>query len=204
MKFLNFTLNFESVRRVQKGGRTWLIAPMTTIVPGVLNGSKGALLYPVPEIKRSIPHWDHIPITVYHPMAANGHHVSSRSPGILQAQGIGYLANTRWRGKLVHEGWFDEDKLKVSLSDPLASAKRRVLNALENGQQMELSTGLYTENVPQEGVHNGRGYRFIAKDYVPDHLAILPDQVGACSLNDGCGLNVNRARPKEGGCGDGG
>ncbi len=191
MQYVHLTLNAGQARRVQKGGRTWLVAPLTTIVPGVLNGSKGSLLYPIPEIKQSMSQWDRIPITVYHPMAANGQHVSASSPGILRQQGIGYLQNTQWKGKLVHEGWFDEEKLRSVSGDPLASAKRNVLNALQTGQQMELSTGLYTNNVPEEGVHNGKGYKFIAKDYVPDHLAILPDQVGACSLNDGCGLNVN-------------
>lgn len=205
MQFVHYILNAESARRVIRNGKEWLVAPMTTIVPGVLNGSKGALLYRPEQIKQSIPKWDKVPITIYHPMASNGQHVSASAHGILNRQGVGFLANTRWKGKLVHEGWFDIQRLKQVHQESGGSIPgERVLNALENGFQMELSTGLYTENVPEEGVWNGRGYRYDARNYVPDHLAILPDQVGACSLNDGCGLNVNRASPKEDGCGDGG
>jgi hypothetical protein len=31
----------------------------------------------------------------------------------------------------------------------------------------------------------------VARNYRPDHLAVLPDQRGACSLTDGCGVMVN-------------
>lgn len=190
------TVNGRPARRVVRNGRAWLVAPITGIVSGVLPGSQGPLYYPVNECKSSTRSWDGIPITRYHPMAANGQHVSARSPGILSKQGIGVLRNSRWRGKLIHEGWFDEQKTRA--------VDVRVYNALITGTPMEISTGLFTYNEPTPGTHNGRGYRFVARHYRPDHLAVLPDQIGACSVNDGCGLNVNRAGPKEGGCGDGG
>ena len=53
---------------------------------------------------------------------------------------------------------------------------------------MEVSTGLFTENVQANGVFGGKAYHAIATNYRPDHLAILPDQIGACSIEDGAGL----------------
>ena len=42
------TVNFAGqVKRVTRNGREWLVAPMSLINPGVLNGSKGALFYPL-------------------------------------------------------------------------------------------------------------------------------------------------------------
>lgn len=203
LEVIQFTLN-QGARHVTQGGRKWLVAPMTTIVPGVLSGSKGPLLYRSSDTKAALTSWNNIPITVYHPLAANGQHVSASSYGVLERQGIGHLRNTRYERKLKHEGWFDVSRLTPHPGDPLAQQKLSILNALQSGQPMELSTGLYTDNIPEEGTHNGRQYTHVAKNHIPDHLAILPDQTGACSVSDGCGLNVNRAGPKEDGCGDGG
>src|SRR5579864_7226099 len=92
------------VRHVTENGRQYIVAPLTTIVPGVLNGSKGSLFYPPDAIRESVQKWDAVPITVYHPQMPDGSHVSASHPGILDRQGIGFLRNSRWKGKLVHEG----------------------------------------------------------------------------------------------------
>ncbi len=88
-----------------------------------------------------------------------------------------------FNGKLRATGWFDAELTRTQ--------NQAIYDALDRGQPMEISTGLYTTNLPQEGSHNGRWYGHVAVNYRPDHLAILPDQVGACSVRDGCGLNVN-------------
>lgn len=172
----------SNVRRATRNGRQYLVAPLTTIVPGILHGSKGALFYPAEEVRRSAKDWDDIPLVVYHP-TRNGLPASASDPGVLRRQGIGFLHASAFRDKLVHEGWFDIEATRRV--DP------RVLAALERGEPIELSTGLYTDNEPSPGTHNGKPYDFIARNLIPDHLAILPDQVGACSLNDGCGVLVN-------------
>lgn len=175
-------------RKATFHGRDYLVAPMTLIVPGVLNGSQGPLYYPLEEVRKDAHAWNHIPIVVYHPMR-NGKPVSARRPEILEQSGIGHLFNTHANGKLTAEGWFDVERTRAV--DP------RVLTALEAGSQMELSTGLTLEQepAPQGAVFNSPGgprpYVAIARNYRPDHLAILPDQKGACSVLDGCGVLVN-------------
>jgi hypothetical protein len=178
-----------SIRRVQQGGREWIVAPATSIVPGVLNGSQGALFYPADEVENTHKLWDGIPITLFHPIAPTGGHVSAHSPGILKTQGIGVLQNSAFKGKLTHEMWFDVARTREA-------DKRHgtdVLNRLERGEPIELSTGLYTENEPAKpgANHNGRGYEYVARKHKPDHLAVLPNAKGACSLDDGCGVLVN-------------
>ena len=44
------------------------------------------------------------------------------------------------------------------------------------------------------GDWNGKAYVGIARNYRPDHLAILPDMKGACSIADGAGLCRNHER----------
>jgi hypothetical protein len=182
---LTFNVATGKVRVVKQGGRTFFVAPMTTIVPGVLPGSKGPLYYPPEEVANSVKAWDGMPIVVYHPTGSNGQHLSARDPNVLSSQGVGFLRNSRFDGKLRHEGWFDAERTK--------QVDVRVYDALKNGRPLELSTGLYTENylAPEYSQYQGRSYTHVAKNYVPDHLAVLPDQVGACSIADGCGVLVN-------------
>lgn len=181
------------IRRVIRGDREYLVAPMILIVPGVLNGSKGPLLYPPEECAKDPTSWNGIPIVVNHPVR-NGVPISARHPDILDKQWIGFVFNTLMDSKLSSEGWFDVQATK--------RVDARVLNTLEEGRPLELSTGLFTDNepAPNGAVFNTpsgpRPYTFIAKNYKPDHLAVLPDNVGACSINDGCGVLVNMTHPQ--------
>jgi hypothetical protein len=179
--------NAGRARREVRNGREYLVAPLTLIVPGVLNGSKGPLLYPPDEIRKDYSAWNGMPLVVYHPLV-NGQHVSARHPQVWETQEVGRVFNAviDQYGKLKAEGWFDvEHTMRVD---------DRVVAALNAGIPIELSTGLYTDNepAPRGANWNGRPYSHIARNYRPDHLAILPDQVGACSVNDGCGVLVNR------------
>ncbi len=187
METLTLNLVGRAKSRVFEG-RNYLVAPLTLIVPGVLNGSRGPLFYPAAEIAKSRAAWDHIPLVVYHPSNDQGQGISAKSTGVLEKSGVGFLQNISidFAGKLRAEGWFDVDKT--------SAVDRRVLNSLQENQPMELSTGLGTDNedAPEGSVFNGVSYSAIARNYVPDHLAILPDQVGACSIQDGCGLLVNQ------------
>lgn len=178
------TANFAGgTRREMLHGRPHIVAPLSLINPGVLNGSRGPLLYPEDELKRNPDAWNHVPIVVYHPTSADGGAISARDPGVLDKQGIGVVLKATYNGKLIAEGWFDIERTR--------SVDSRVLAALEASNPIELSTGLFTENTPAEGEYNGKAYSFIARNYRPDHLAILPDKPGACSIADGCGVLVN-------------
>ncbi len=172
------------VRRAIRDGREYLVAPLSLIVPGVLNGSKGALYYPPEEVADDPQKWDGMPLTLRHPFDELGRPVSARHPGVAARQYIGFIKNASANGKLRADGWFDIERLQALDS--------RILNSLLKGQPLELSTGLYTDNEPASGTdHKGRPYEYIARNYRPDHVAVLPDEVGACSIKDGCGVLVN-------------
>ncbi len=176
------------VRRVLQNGKEYLVAPLSLIVPGVLNGSKGALYYPSSEIQDNPAKWNGVPLTLYHPFDTMGNPVSASHPGVAERQYIGVVKNASANGKLRADGIFDVARLQ--------KLAPQVLNALERGQPIELSTGLYTQNEPANGVdHKGRHYDYIARRYQADHVAVLPDQQGACSIKDGCGVLVNKEAP---------
>lgn len=176
-------------RRETHNGRDYIVAPLSLIVPGVLNGSKGPLFYPEEEVSRNPSIWDWVPITVYHPIR-NGQPISGRDPSVWEEQGIGHVRNPSYDQKLRGEGWFDVER--TTAYDNKLPEQHRILPRLQLGQPIELSTGLYTRNEEvQNGSYRGRGYTHVARDYYPDHLAILPDMPGACSNKDGCGVLVN-------------
>jgi hypothetical protein len=184
-------VNFRAAgkaRRTTFNGRDYLVAPMTLIVPGVVPGSEGPLLYPLEELARNYQAWNYMPIVVNHPLR-NGRHVSAREPAILEQSGVGFVFNASLDGRLRGEGWFDVERTR--------RVDARVLDRLERGEPLELSTGLYVdeEAAPLGAVWNTPGgprpYRAVARNYRPDHLAVLPDQRGACAVDDGCGVLVN-------------
>jgi len=181
------------VRRETLDEREYLVAPLSMIVPGVLNGSKGPLYYPLDEISRNADAWNAIPIVLNHPTDDNGNPCSARSPKVLEKFGMGHVFNVEVNDRLVAEGWFDIKRTKrISPS---------TYNKLLKGEVEELSTGLFTDNIPvknrDEAFFNGKSYTHIARNYRPDHLAILPNTRGACSVNDGCGVNVNEASEED-------
>lgn len=188
MEYLVANLSGKVLRKKFQG-RDYYVVPLSMIVPGVLNGSKGPLLYPLDEISKNPADWNGMPIVApIHPVV-NGTPVSARQPEVIEKFGIGTVFNATVAGKLVAEGWIDIDRAR--LIEP------RVVNLLEAGQSIELSTGLEapSDNVP--GVHNNTNYAGTARNYKPDHLAVLLDAKGACSLTDGCGVLVNSAEQTE-------
>ena len=177
---LQFNLSHQQTRRETLHNKQYIVAPMAMITEGVHNGSGGPLLYREAECKKAAPSWNMKPIVVYHP-TINGAGISACDPDVLERQQIGHLMNCRWSGgKLRADAWIEEGRASV--------IDNRVVEALEDGEMMEVSTGLFTTNVGDPGEWNGEAYNAEAIDQQPDHMAILPDQVGACSIVDGAGL----------------
>ena len=183
----NLVANLDGgIRQDTMEGREYTVAPMVMAVEGVLNGSGGALFYPGEELAKMPVMWNHKPVVVYHPKI-NGLGVSACDPDICTAHKVGIIMNTKYEdGKLKAEAWLEQTR--IAAVDP------RIGEALENNTMMELSTGLFTDNVQESGNFEGSDYVAIAKNYRPDHLALLPDQKGACSIEDGAGfIRMNEA-----------
>jgi hypothetical protein len=190
----NFTVNVSGpVRREKMEGRDHVVVPMVMMVEGVLNGSAGPLLYPADEMAKTPAVWNYKPVVVYHP-TMNGRGISACEPTVIDTQKIGVIMNTKFipgkgdqPAKLKAEAWIESDKAR--------RVDNRVVDAIESNTMMELSTGLFTDNEVTSGDFNGAPYTHIARNYRPDHLAVLPDQIGACSMEDGAGfLRLNSSQ----------
>ncbi len=174
------TVNLSGpIRHDTMEGRQYLVAPMVMMTAGVHKGSSGSIYYPKSELEKTPEAWNMKPVVVYHP-TANGKSISACSPDILSTRKVGLVMNAHFDGKLRAEAWLEEDRI--------AKVDNRIAEALEKNELMELSTGLYTDNESKEGEFEGKSYSQIARNHRPDHLALLPDKKGACSIGDGAGL----------------
>lgn len=166
--------------------REYLVAPAVLIVEGVLNGAY------IPEAALVAQHWDGVPIVVGHPMDADGIPISARSPEVIEQYGIGHVYRAQLglgqRGaqtvrSLQSELWIDMDRAEALGGDAL-----QAMEMIENGLPLEVSTGFYSEAVPQPGLFQQTPYIETLANLRPDHLAVLPKTLGACSWADGCGV----------------
>jgi hypothetical protein len=185
-------LNFrESAARVERWqGREWTVVPMTMLVEGVHSGSDGPLLYRKQELSRNVRAWEMKPITVGHPVDAFGTPAWARDLSPTDRRQVGVVRNVVFSGKLRAEAWIDRER--ADAEDP------RIGQAIDDGQMVEISTGLGVHQGAGQGSFQGQEYDAIATNHEPDHLAILLDNEGACSIRDGCGLlqlNQRRSKP---------
>ena len=170
---------------IQHEGVTHLKVPVVMMVEGVHNGSHGPLLYTAEELSKFPEAWDGRPVVIDHP-EVEGVYISANSPQMIEQRKIGNVYNTHMDGsRLMAELWINEEKIRQ-----MSSA---VLAALQAGQTLEVSLGMFTEEEQVSGTWRGETYDAIARNNRPDHLALLPGGVGACSIADGCGTCVNSA-----------
>lgn len=174
--------NFSSARakHVELDGVKYLSVPMVMILEGVHNGSNGPIFYSKEELKKIPKMWNMKPVVVHHPKTGD----TATTPEIIQNQGVGMVMNARWQdNKLKAEAWINKQKAD--------KVDKRIINAITNGNPMEVSTGMFADFTPQAGKWNNEAYIGTAKQIRADHLAILPEGKGACSVADGAGLLMN-------------
>ena len=169
--------------------RRYLVSPVVLIIEGVHNG----LFYSAEELEDFAWTWNGVPVTVGHP-EVEGQSVSANSPEVFSNVGVGRIYRARYdadkRG-VVGEIWVDVEL--ASIVDP------KVVSDLESRLPLEVSTGLYRILDETPGTWNGEPFTSAVSSIRPDHLALLPRSVGACSLADGCGVrNIENNEEKEG------
>ena len=175
-----------SIRDEVHQGRDYIVVPVVMLVEGVHNSiNGGSVLHLLEEFSKLPEAWNGIPVTVNHPQNNQGAYVSANSPQIIDDDTIGIIYNTNIEdGKLKAEAWIDKEKSENLYPE--------LLNTLLSGKPLEVSTGSFTEQEEVIGSKLGENYEAIARGYVPNHLALLPNDEGACNWSDGCGIRANK------------
>ena len=174
---------FDTYREVEEGGETWLVVNGVPLVEGVLNGR----YVPADEFGAFAKDWNGIPVVLRHPKKNGRSGGAARVPApVLDVPIVGYFYNADVDGKrLVGEFWLKKDEL-LKHQDGEA-----VYNRIVKNRPVEVSTAYYSAEEFAKGEVDGKPYLTIDHDIHPDHIALLPDEIGACSIDAGCGLNRN-------------
>lgn len=173
----------EGFRREMYDGRIHTVFPAILIVEGVLNGA----LVAAAEFGSYVQSWNGRAIPILHPEELGEPISVANSPEVLE-RSVGTIFNARLDGdRLKAELWIDEQKM-----DRLGFAD--LLSAMREGEILEISTGYFSDDLVEVGVFNGKDYTVRHVNIRPDHVALLPGQIGACSILDGCGApRINTA-----------
>jgi hypothetical protein len=165
------------VREEEYDGRSMIVAPVIMATECVMNG----LLYPANELSKFPQSWNGRPVVINHPMK-KGKPVSANSRKVLDEYKTGLLFNTKWSKKhgLMAEAWIEKDVCETK--------NETLLTNIEEENPVEVSTGMFVEVLEQEGTFGNKFYSGVATNIRPDHLALLPDDKGACSWEDGAGI----------------
>jgi hypothetical protein len=176
-----------TIREERHQGRTFIVVPVVMMVEGVHNGSAGPIFHSIEELGKIPGSWNGIPITIDHPQIEDTY-VSANIPILIDTRTVGRVYNTYVEDdKLKAEAWIDVEQITQISPETLVQ--------IREGQILEVSVGVFTDDEEVENENwNGESYNAIARNHRPDHLALLPGGVGACSVDDGCGIRNNNKR----------
>lgn len=181
---LRAAVNAADIRTEMYNGREHLVLPSYTLPDNVvMNGG----LYPADEIEKSYASLENTPAPMGHPQV-NGEYVSAYHPAAINGYYAGaFNRNVRREGHRVYlEKWVDVEFAKTNAQG------QALLSAIESKQPIHTSTGVLLE---PEAVTNAAqvGYSWIARNMRFDHDAILINETGAATPEQGVGLFVNVA-----------
>jgi len=151
--------------------------PVTMIREGVLTGNHGPVFWPAIVLHKNAIKWNNIPVTLNHPKA-NGKFVGVNHDDTTRSWIIGQIIKPRFD--------VSDKSIKAFIKIPFNHPQ---LSRIQNFR--EVSIGVFSDEVEITGNHNGRNYTKVATTMTPDHLALLTDEKGAYSWEDGCGLRTN-------------
>lgn len=154
----------------------------------VMNGG----LYPAEEINNSYQTMERKLMPIGHPMV-NGKYVSANDP-----QAVNDYYAGAWAQNVSKSG--DKTVNDVYVNKAVAETKpdgKRLISRLDemiagtNSEPIHLSTGLLLNKEQKTGESKGKKYSWVARNMQFDHIAILLDEPGAGTPEDGVGMFVN-------------
>ncbi|URR14376.1 DUF2213 domain-containing protein [Citrobacter portucalensis] len=154
----------------------------------VMNGG----LYPAEEINNSYQTMEGKLMPLPHPKV-DGKYVSANDPRAINSFHVG-----AWAQNVSKSG--DQVVMDVYINKAVAETKpdgKRLINRLDemiagtNTDPIHLSTGLLTNKEKKSGESKGKKYSWIARNMQFDHIAILLDEPGAGTPEEGVGMFVN-------------
>src|ERR1017187_841790 len=162
-------------------GREHLVIPTVALMEGVIHAvnAEHAEFVSQAALAASVDKWNGHPVVLGHP-TRNGKQISAHGT---DTPAIGFIRRANMNGtRLGHEILVDPARMKELGHGALA-------DDLRAGKGGEVSVGAFVQTRAATGEHRGKRYAGEWATIGPDHLALLPGGIGACSNAMGCGLN---------------
>lgn len=178
---VNSDIRTETIEGVE-----FTVIPSRTLPKDVVMNS---IMYPSEEVEAAISTLDMSPVTIGHPVV-NGKLAPASDPISQAAYGI-LGAHNRVKGKTDDGRWVVE---KLIPTEQLQNTERgkKLAEAIKHKRPIHTSTGVYLTKEPEIGVNAmGQEYTSRAKIVRFDHDAILLNEVGSATPEQGVGIFVN-------------
>ncbi|EDK8480234.1 DUF2213 domain-containing protein [Salmonella enterica subsp. enterica] len=154
----------------------------------VMNGG----LYPAEEINNSYQTMERKLMPIGHPMV-NGKYVSANDPQALNDYYAGAWAQnvSKSGDKTVNDVYVNKAVAETKPDGKRLIARLDEMIAGTNSEPIHLSTGLLLNKEQKSGESKGKKYSWVAHNMQFDHIAILLDEPGAGTPEEGVGIFVN-------------
>jgi hypothetical protein len=182
---------------VSKAGGRYTVKNVVGAVDGiVMNG----MLYPAEQLAAGAPSLEGKPAPAGHPKDDAGRYISANSGDALLSSYAGAVCkNVRHEGgRTLYDVVVNEAQARAH---PDGAKLVERLDAAMNGTNAEpihVSTGLYCKAITANGESLGKKYSRIATEIVYDHSAILLNEEGAGTPEQGVGMFLNSAGQEAG------
>ena len=177
---ISAVVNAAEIREETRNGRKVIIVPSATLPDDVI---MNRIKYPAEVIGKTFKSLENTPAPFGHPKIGNNF-VSARDPEAINISYIGaWNANVRRENGRV----FLDKIIDVEVANQSENGKK-VLAAINAKKPIHTSTGLIASMIP---IANQEGYDKEVVDMVFDHDAILLNEAGAATPDQGVGMLVN-------------
>lgn len=166
-----------------------VVRGITPVVDDIVMNRK---LYPAAEIEKAYNTLERNPMPLGHPKV-DGKHVSARDVRAVNEYHVGaWLQNVNHKDKKVTGDMYVNRQYAES-----SEKGKRLINRLDemlagtNSEPIHISTGLLYSGIAANGESKGKKYNEIATNMMFDHVAVLLDEPGAGTPEEGVGIFVN-------------
>jgi hypothetical protein len=172
--------------QIEKHDKGWTIRDVVPVIDNIVMNNG---LYPADELAQSYESLSGVPAPIGHPQDEQGNYISAMRGDALRNYYAGVtVENARKEG--------ERYLVDLEINEAQAAAHpdgQRMIEAINSGESVHVSTGLMLQREPEEGISRGKRYGWRATNIQFDHLAILLDEKGAATPEQGVGILANCA-----------
>ncbi|EOR4760470.1 DUF2213 domain-containing protein [Escherichia coli] len=166
-----------------------VVRGITPVVDDIVMNRK---LYPAAEIEKAYNTLERNPMPLGHPKV-DGKHVSACDVRAVNEYHVGaWLQNVSHKdGKVTGDMYVNRQYAESSDKGKLLINRLDEMLAGTNSDPIHISTGLLYSGIAANGESKGKKYNEIATNMMFDHVAVLLDEPGAGTPEEGVGIFVN-------------